>query len=789
MMSITMPPRLLPHTLLALAILACLLVLVAFWSPQGRLAQLNRLIQDFAVASHGNEPHDDIVIIAIDHASIEKLGRWPWRRAVHAELLNRIGEGRPKVVGFDVLFTEQDLNHPRDDALLAAAIQRNGPVVLPVFIQQQGVHDWAILPQPELAQNAAGLGQVHVKVDSDGIVRSIYRGLQTEGRLWSPFAFEVMKAARDADHQPDDEAILTPALQTDSNSALIIPFAGGPGYFSRISYADVLHGKVPPERFNGKYVLVGATAEGMADLYATPTIGEARMMPGVEILANVIDGIMHGRSIQVASTAVNIGINLAFVLATLAGLIFLQPLRGLLFSLGLAAMLLVLTYISVGIGWLLNPAAGILGIGASYVLWSWNRLDTAVRFLTAEFETLQQQGIATVQAQNGPMLHDFLSRRITALEAATTQLRLLHRFVIDAINTLPYPIFVADLDGTILIANEAAAQYMQLPMASALHGKSLNDLTQNLVSTSTGQNVIPPSMPHDWASGFTDEARDSLERDLIVKCIPITGIDHRLTGWMLSLVDITGLRQAERAREQAFNFIAHDIRAPLSAIIATLELQRMQPDDAELTKRIAQYAEGALVLVDDVLTLSRAESGHYQLETADLTHVLQEAVEASWAMSQAAHIEIRVEGEPQAEALIDRYLCRRALQNLLSNAIKFSPAHSHIICSICMDGEYWVIVIKDHGLGFNPDAHPDIFNPFKRLHAQSHPDIPGTGLGLAFVQAVAKRHGGWVKAESQPGRGSTFHLVIPAHKSEPHEICSPEQGNQENSPSYMSELS
>jgi len=754
--------RLFRHTLLVVLTLIGLLAFVAYYSPQGRLVELNRLIQDFSVASHSYEPHDDIVIVAIDHASIEKLGRWPWRRAVHAELLNRIGEGRPKVVGFDVLFTEKDREHPQDDALLAASMQRNGPVVLPVFIQQKEMDRLTILPQPELAQSAAGLGQAHVKVDTDGIVRSIYRGLWARDHLWPPFAIEVMKAARDAEHQPDDGATALPVALAEGNNALIIPFAGGPGYFSRVSYVDVLHGRVPPERFHGKYVLVGATAEGMADLYATPTVGPARTMPGVEILANVIDSIMHGRSIQPASAAVNRGINLTFVLTTLISLIFLQPLRALLFSMGLGIMLLGITYVAVGMGWMLNPAAGILGIGASYILWSWNRLDTAVRFLTSEFETLQQQGIATVQMEKVPRLHDFLGRRITALETATTQLRLLHRFVIDAINTIPYPIFVADLDGVVLIANEAAAHHMEQPMASALQGQLLNTLIRDLVSVSSGQNVLPTSPPRDWASDFTDEARDDLGRNLIVKCIPITGMDHLRTGWMLSLVDISDLRQAERVREQAFNFIAHDMRAPLSAIIATLELQRLQPDDRQLPERISRYAEDALVLADDVLSLSKAESGQYQLEPTNLTHLLQEAVDESWAMAQSSHISIAVEGEQDAYAMLDRHLCKRALLNLLSNAVKFSPPHSPVMCSITRNGRYWDIAIRDQGLGFDAKAHADLFHPFKRLHALSHPEIPGTGLGLAFTGIVAKRHGGWVKAESQPGMGSTFHLAIPA---------------------------
>ena len=76
---------------MGLIVLACLLAAIAYLSPHGRLSELNRLIQDFALTAKHRPLQDDIVIVAIDNRSIEALGRWPWRRAYHAELLDRIG--------------------------------------------------------------------------------------------------------------------------------------------------------------------------------------------------------------------------------------------------------------------------------------------------------------------------------------------------------------------------------------------------------------------------------------------------------------------------------------------------------------------------------------------------------------------------------------------------------------------------------------------------------------------------------------------------------------------------
>ncbi|MDP2248455.1 MAG: CHASE2 domain-containing protein, partial [Nitrosomonadales bacterium] len=128
-----------------------MLVLVAWLSPQDRLAQLNRLAQDFTVAGQDREPSGDIIIVAIDDESIAALGRWPWRRTLHAELLDIISAHQPKAIGLDVLFTEPEPRYVHDDAMLAASIQRNSPVVLPVFVQRLGNQHQVILPLDTIA--------------------------------------------------------------------------------------------------------------------------------------------------------------------------------------------------------------------------------------------------------------------------------------------------------------------------------------------------------------------------------------------------------------------------------------------------------------------------------------------------------------------------------------------------------------------------------------------------------------------------------------------------------------
>jgi len=118
----------------------------------------------------------DIILIAVDEHSMAALGRWPWPRRLHAELINKLSRGGAKGIGLDILFAEPSFASPEDDVLLADAIKRNGRVVLPLGSEsaQAGTSLKLTRPLPMLAQAAAGLGHVDVELDSDGLVRHAF---------------------------------------------------------------------------------------------------------------------------------------------------------------------------------------------------------------------------------------------------------------------------------------------------------------------------------------------------------------------------------------------------------------------------------------------------------------------------------------------------------------------------------------------------------------------------------------------------------------------------------------
>jgi len=147
-------------------LIVLLSITAAFFVYNDVLWRWNNLLYDSSLAFWSRTASNNIVIIDIDDESLENIGRWPWPRSVHAQLINQIDKESPRVIGLDIIFNEPDINDSASDILLARALQKSGKVVLPVFMAQESSNAVAIeaLPLPKFTTNAAALGHVHVDI-------------------------------------------------------------------------------------------------------------------------------------------------------------------------------------------------------------------------------------------------------------------------------------------------------------------------------------------------------------------------------------------------------------------------------------------------------------------------------------------------------------------------------------------------------------------------------------------------------------------------------------------------
>lgn len=204
------------------------------------------------------------------------------------------------------------------------------------------------------------------------------------------------------------------------------------------------------------------------------------------------------------------------------------------------------------------------------------------------------------------------------------------------------------------------------------------------------------------------------------------------------------------AEAEAFNYsISHDLRTPLRAISSTANIileeagPRVSAPHRELLERQSYNATRLGVLIDELLRLSRLARAEVKRHPLDMTAKAHD-------VARQIDPERSIEVQEGLTASADRDLVRTVLQNLIGNAFKFSPAGGMVYVG-GKDGVFWV---RDEGIGFDLSHAKRMFLPFERLVADD--EFPGTGIGLANVDRIVKRHGGRVWAESERGKGATF---------------------------------
>lgn len=228
--------------------------------------------------------------------------------------------------------------------------------------------------------------------------------------------------------------------------------------------------------------------------------------------------------------------------------------------------------------------------------------------------------------------------------------------------------------------------------------------------------------------------------------------------------------QASRAKDEFVATVSHELRTPLSAILGWSQvLQRRVPDPTMLKHAIEAIARNARMqarLVEDLLDMSRIESGQLRLELqpTDPTGIVRSAVDAIMPMATAKRIAVKMEADPDTGLLMaDAARLQQVVLNLLNNAVKFTPHEGRIDVAVRREADMLEISVADSGQGMAPAFIEQAFERFKQLDSSLTRRHGGLGLGLSIVRELTHLHGGKVKARSEGlGKGSTFILCLPA---------------------------
>ena len=399
---------------------------LSYFSDALGLKSLDNTLYDRLVAHLVMEPATEhIVIIAIDDDSIQETGYWPWRRAQHAALLERLSGAR--AVALDLVFSEHNPAYPDDDERLAQAIRDHGRVVLPLIINRENTS--AARPIPELANATPHFGYINIDADSDGVIRSSSLQKQlNDGSVFHHISVSMLEAG-------GDDAVVQNLRDKHGLASRRIAFTRFSHDQAIVPYNRVLDGSIPAATFEGKYVLVGSWGSGLGDTFATPHSSTQGAIPGVEVLASLLNGALTDRWVSTPGRLTLALLCMIPVLISCIAFRHLSPQRAFLFTLILAAgtfgVVAILLHYSL---WWLSPSAALIGTILAYPVWSWRSQHAALRHIDGQLAVLRNERLIPPSVSTDtsnrrqhrllPSHDETLLERIRQLHYATDSMRL-----------------------------------------------------------------------------------------------------------------------------------------------------------------------------------------------------------------------------------------------------------------------------------------------------------------------------------------------------------------------------
>jgi len=234
------------------------------------------------------------------------------------------------------------------------------------------------------------------------------------------------------------------------------------------------------------------------------------------------------------------------------------------------------------------------------------------------------------------------------------------------------------------------------------------------------------------------------------------------------------LGRLQAAFDQLRRFTAdasHELRTPLTAIRSVGEValqdQRSPAEYRDVIGSMLEEVDRLTRLAESLLALSRADTGHIQLQREDISLVLtaKEASSVVEVLAEEKRQHIDIEGDANLVVSVDRLILRQAIVNLLDNAIKYSPPGSHILVRVQSAGDKQVFLdVIDQGPGIPGEHQPHVFDRFFRVDKARTREWGGAGLGLSITRWAVEAHGGDISLKCEEGQGSTFRVSLPVAK-------------------------
>jgi NtrC-family two-component system sensor histidine kinase KinB len=372
-------------------------------------------------------------------------------------------------------------------------------------------------------------------------------------------------------------------------------------------------------------------------------------------------------------------------------------------------------------------------------------------------------------AQLAASINDMATRLSHYRSSSLGELLLAQEASQAAIDSLPDPVAVFDLNGNVLTVNRAAERlHISLetgggtPLA-AVDAAVRDCLERARLHVLAGKGPYVPRGFDEAVHVTTAEG----ESYFLPRATPVYSEAGAISGATVILQDVTRLRRVDDLRSNLVATVAHELRTPLTSLRMAIHLCLEQvggplsEKQADLLYAAREECERLQAIVDELLDLARIQSGRIELRRVPIAPaaLLDTALDTHRSLAEEQHLYVEREDLPLLpDVLADRERIQLVLSNLLTNAIRHTPPGGRISLRAGASNGAIRFEVADTGPGIPPEYQASIFDRFVRVA-----ETPGgTGLGLSIAKEIVEAHGGRIGVDSAPGEGATFWFTLPA---------------------------
>jgi len=371
------------------------------------------------------------------------------------------------------------------------------------------------------------------------------------------------------------------------------------------------------------------------------------------------------------------------------------------------------------------------------------------------FQTLQEQA-AQVEELNAQLESE--------RDRAAAQLDI----YLSIVSTMKAGAWLTDTGGNLLVVNSTFRQFFgEVPGDGDLE-TVLATITNRLAESDPFPAAVRSLVQSRDRSG---EGSIRLQNGYVLQwsSAPV-GREHDLVGRLFTFQDVTELAELDRMKSEFVNTVSHELRTPLTSIMGYLSLIMheqvgpIQPQQKEFLEVVLRNTSRLANLINDVLDIQRIESGRNPLQRkpVSLPRIIQQAADTfrMAAEQKGLSFKVTLPKDDIAPVSGDPERLMQIVSNLLSNAVKYTPEGS-VKVSVAGTADSVRLIVEDTGVGISAAEQQRVFEKFYRGENKYAREAGGTGLGLCIVKELVEEHGGKIKLESDPGKGTRFTVTFP----------------------------